>query len=151
MHPHRSAPWQAICWWVISAMVTSMFMTCHSCVSGTSTGCQHQALAIHGSWAISPGNDGLAGSRHLLYFIPGPNDETHGLFGVLTRSRNPNLCHAAGWLAGSYGSQTKEFKQLGLLTGPGAIIKVMQKGGCGSCCPLNAPGIPFCICQGFFM
>lgn len=41
-------------------------------------------LAIDGLWAISPGNDGSAGSRALLYFTAGPDDEQHGLFGVLS-------------------------------------------------------------------
>ncbi|MBS0587183.1 MAG: TIGR03118 family protein [Proteobacteria bacterium] len=47
-------------------------------------------LAIDGLWAISPGNDGLAGSSHLLYFTAGPDDESHGLFGVLTPVPEPS-------------------------------------------------------------
>jgi hypothetical protein len=66
--------------------------------------------------AIAPSSFGIMAGD--LLFIPGPNDETHGLFGVLTRSRNPNLCQAASRLAGSYGSQMKEFKQLGPVNRP---------------------------------
>jgi len=40
-------------------------------------------LAIDGLWALSAGNDGAAGSSDLLYFTAGPDDESHGLFGVL--------------------------------------------------------------------
>jgi uncharacterized protein (TIGR03118 family) len=43
-----------------------------------------QPLSIDGLWALSPGNDGLAGSSQRLYFTAGPDDEEHGLFGVLT-------------------------------------------------------------------
>ena len=41
-------------------------------------------LAIDGLWALAPGNDGNAGSSARLYFTAGPDDESHGLFGVLT-------------------------------------------------------------------
>jgi uncharacterized protein (TIGR03118 family) len=47
-------------------------------------------VAIDGLWAISPGNDGFAGSSHLLYFTAGPNGETHGLFGVLAPVPEPS-------------------------------------------------------------
>jgi uncharacterized protein (TIGR03118 family) len=40
-------------------------------------------LAIDGLWALTPGNDGGAGSSRLLYFSAGPDDEASGLFGVL--------------------------------------------------------------------
>jgi uncharacterized protein (TIGR03118 family) len=56
---------------------------------GQVLGANNQALAIDGLWAISPGNDGSAGSSHMLYFTAGPNDETHGLFGVLTPVPEP--------------------------------------------------------------
>ncbi|SDX59301.1 TIGR03118 family protein [Nitrosomonas oligotropha] len=48
-------------------------------------------LVIDGLWAISPGNDGLAGSSHLLYFTAGPDDESHGLFGVMTPVPEPSV------------------------------------------------------------
>jgi len=41
-------------------------------------------LSIDGLWALAPGNDGSAGSKALIYFTAGPDDESHGLFGVLT-------------------------------------------------------------------
>ena len=47
-------------------------------------------LAVDGLWALSPGNDMFAGSSHLLYFTAGPNEETHGLFGVLTPVPEPS-------------------------------------------------------------
>jgi len=50
----------------------------------------HHPVVIDGLWAISPGNDTMAGSSHLLYFTAGPNDEAHGLFGVLTPVPEPS-------------------------------------------------------------
>ncbi|BCT67798.1 TIGR03118 family protein [Nitrosospira sp. NRS527] len=50
----------------------------------------NKPLAVDGLWALSPGNDTLAGSSHLLYFTAGPNDEAHGLFGVLTPVPEPS-------------------------------------------------------------
>ena len=47
-------------------------------------------LAIDGLWAISPGNDGSAGSSSLLYFTAGPDNESHGLFGVLVAVPEPS-------------------------------------------------------------
>ena len=49
-----------------------------------------QPLSIDGLWALSPGNDGMGGSSHLLYFTAGPDGETHGLFGVLTPVPEPS-------------------------------------------------------------
>lgn len=40
-------------------------------------------LAIDGLWALSVGNNGSGGSSQRLYFTAGPDDEKHGLFGVL--------------------------------------------------------------------
>jgi len=48
-------------------------------------------VVIDGLWAISPGNDTMAGSSHLLYFTAGPDDEAHGLFGVLTPVPEPSV------------------------------------------------------------
>ena len=47
-------------------------------------------VVIDGLWSISPGNDTMAGSSHLLYFTAGPDDEAHGLFGVLTPVPEPS-------------------------------------------------------------
>jgi uncharacterized protein (TIGR03118 family) len=41
-------------------------------------------LAIDGLWGLAPGNGGGAGSSALLYFTAGPDDESNGIFGVLT-------------------------------------------------------------------
>ena len=49
-----------------------------------------QPLSIDGLWALSPGNDGSAGSSQLLYFTAGPGDEKHGLFGVLIAVPEPS-------------------------------------------------------------
>ncbi len=40
-------------------------------------------LAIDGLWALTPGNNGSAGSAERIYFTAGPADETHGAFGVI--------------------------------------------------------------------
>jgi uncharacterized protein (TIGR03118 family) len=50
----------------------------------------NQPIVIDGLWAISPGNDGMGGSSHLLYFAAGPNDENNGLFGVLAPIPEPS-------------------------------------------------------------
>jgi len=42
-----------------------------------------QPLEIEGLWALTPGNDAQAGSSALLYYSAGPDDEEHGVFGVL--------------------------------------------------------------------
>ncbi|MEP7057290.1 MAG: TIGR03118 family protein [Caldimonas sp.] len=48
-------------------------------------------LTIDGLWAIAPGNNGNAGSSALLYFTAGPDDESHGVFGVLTPVPEPSV------------------------------------------------------------
>jgi len=40
-------------------------------------------LVIDGLWAITTGNNGGAGSSGKLYFTAGPDDEAHGLFGLV--------------------------------------------------------------------
>lgn len=47
-------------------------------------------LTIDGLWALGTGNDGQAGSSALLYFTAGPDDEEHGLFGVLSAVPEPS-------------------------------------------------------------
>jgi uncharacterized protein (TIGR03118 family) len=49
----------------------------------------NQPLAIDGLWALAPGNGGTGGSSQRLYFTAGPDDETHGLFGVLDQIPEP--------------------------------------------------------------
>lgn len=48
------------------------------------------SLSIDGLWALAPGNNGGAGSSALLYFTAGPNDESNGLFGVLSPVPEPS-------------------------------------------------------------
>jgi uncharacterized protein (TIGR03118 family) len=48
-------------------------------------------LDIDGLWAITPGNGGNAGSNSLLYFTAGPDDESHGIFGVLVPVPEPSV------------------------------------------------------------
>jgi uncharacterized protein (TIGR03118 family) len=48
-------------------------------------------LDIDGLWAISPGNGASGGSNSLLYFTAGPDDESHGIFGVLTPVPEPSV------------------------------------------------------------
>lgn len=62
--------------------------TTHSFL-GQVTGADGTPLSIDGLWALTPGNDGAAGSSDLLYFSAGPDDETHGLFGVLMAVPEP--------------------------------------------------------------
>jgi len=56
------------------------------------------ALSIDGLWALMPGNDGNGGSSSRLYFTAGPNDESAGLFGVLTPVPEPGSLLALGAL-----------------------------------------------------
>ena len=46
-------------------------------------------LEIDGLWAITPGNDGQAGSSNTLYFSAGPDGEKHGLFGSISAVPEP--------------------------------------------------------------
>jgi len=48
-------------------------------------------LAIDGLWALVPGNGGNAGSPGSVYFTAGPQNETHGLFGVITVVPEPDV------------------------------------------------------------
>jgi uncharacterized protein (TIGR03118 family) len=50
---------------------------------GQVSGGDGKPLVIDGLWALAPGNDGSAGSSQLVYFTAGPDDESHGVFGVL--------------------------------------------------------------------
>ncbi len=65
-----------------------------------------QPIVIDGLWGLMVGNNGGAGSSDKLYFAAGPNDETHGLFGVIKAVPEPSsllllLCGSAGiaWVA----------------------------------------------------
>ncbi len=50
---------------------------------GQLLGADAKPLSIDGLWAITVGNNGSGGSSDKLYFTAGPDDETHGLFGLL--------------------------------------------------------------------
>ena len=41
-------------------------------------------IEIDGLWAIAFGNGSAAGPTGTLYFLAGPSDEAHGLFGSIT-------------------------------------------------------------------
>lgn len=43
-------------------------------------------ITIDGLWGLDAGNDAAAGPSTTLFFSAGPDGETHGLFGTLTRS-----------------------------------------------------------------
>ena len=59
-------------------------------------------VSIDGLWGLSVGNGSSnGGSTQALYFAAGPDDEAHGLFGVLQAVPEPNTAAmlAAGLLA----------------------------------------------------
>jgi len=47
-------------------------------------------IVIDGLWALTAGNNSQAGSSTKLYFSAGPNDESHGLFGVIASVPEPS-------------------------------------------------------------
>jgi uncharacterized protein (TIGR03118 family) len=50
---------------------------------GQLNGANGQPLVIDGLWALIAGNGVAAGSTDRIYFSAGPNDEAHGVFGVI--------------------------------------------------------------------
>jgi len=58
---------------------------------GQLTAADGTPLTIDGLWALAPGNDGSAGSSALLYFTAGPDDESHGILGVLNPVPEPPI------------------------------------------------------------
>jgi uncharacterized protein (TIGR03118 family) len=52
---------------------------------GLLKGTNHRPIEIDGLWGIGFGNNGGAGPSSTLYFAAGPEDETHGLFGSITK------------------------------------------------------------------
>ncbi|HEY6961515.1 MAG TPA: TIGR03118 family protein [Gaiellaceae bacterium] len=43
-----------------------------------------EPIEVDGLWAIAFGNGAASGPTNTLYFLSGPNDESHGLFGSIT-------------------------------------------------------------------
>ena len=58
---------------------------------GQLMGVDGMPLTIDGLWALAPGNDGAAGSSKLLYFTAGPDDESHGILGVMAPIPEPPI------------------------------------------------------------
>ena len=52
---------------------------------GVIKGTNHKPITIDGLWGIGFGNGGGAGPSNTLFFAAGPEDETEGLFGSITR------------------------------------------------------------------
>jgi len=50
---------------------------------GALRGVNNQIISIDGLWALTFGNGGSTGPRNAVFFTAGPEDESHGLFGVL--------------------------------------------------------------------
>jgi uncharacterized protein (TIGR03118 family) len=63
---------------------------------GQVSGLDGQPLVIDGLWALSPGNNGSAGSKNTIYFSAGPGDEMHGLFGYLMPVPEPGTAVILG-------------------------------------------------------
>jgi uncharacterized protein (TIGR03118 family) len=70
---------------------------------GALRGSDGQPLAIDGLWGLIAGNDAGAGSANRIYFTAGPQDEHHGLLGVIAPAavpEPPSLALAGIALAG---------------------------------------------------
>jgi uncharacterized protein (TIGR03118 family) len=52
---------------------------------GVMKGTDHKPIEIDGLWGIGFGNGANAGPTNTLFFAAGPEDETHGLFGSITK------------------------------------------------------------------
>src|SRR5262249_10157885 len=59
----------------------------HFKFDGQLRGPQGQPVTIDGLWGLAVGNDAQAGPSSTVFFTAGPDDESHGLFGTLTRTR----------------------------------------------------------------
>jgi uncharacterized protein (TIGR03118 family) len=57
---------------------------------GQLKGTNGQPLVIDGLWGLTPGNDTAAGNSNSIYFSAGPQDESNGLFGVITAVPEPS-------------------------------------------------------------
>lgn len=56
------------------------------------------AIAIDGLWGLMVGN-GVTGSADKVYFAAGPNDEAHGLFGVIEAAPGVAVPEPSSWLS----------------------------------------------------
>jgi uncharacterized protein (TIGR03118 family) len=52
---------------------------------GVLKGTDRRPISIDGLWGIGFGNGAASGPRDTLFFAAGPDDETHGLFGSITK------------------------------------------------------------------
>jgi uncharacterized protein (TIGR03118 family) len=52
---------------------------------GVVKGVDHRPIVIDGLWGLGFGNGAAAGPMNTLFFAAGPDDETHGLFGSITK------------------------------------------------------------------
>jgi len=69
--------------------------------AGTLMGPGNTPISIDGLWALIPGNGGMAGSIDSIYFSAGPDEESHGLFGVIAAVPEPGTLLLLGFgLAG---------------------------------------------------
>ena len=76
-------------------------------------------ITIDGLWGLAPGNGGNGGSKDLLYFTAGPDDETHGLFGVLAVPEPPSGALLAFGLA-AVAACVRRWPGIGPRPAPGA-------------------------------
>ena len=68
--------------------ISAFDVTTHAFL-GQVNGADGMPLSIDGLWGLSVGNGAGAGSIHALYFSAGPDDESHGLFGVMQAVPEP--------------------------------------------------------------
>lgn len=68
--------------------INAFDITTHALL-GQVNGADGKPLVIDGLWGLSVGNGAGAGSIHALYFSAGPDDESHGLFGVMQAVPEP--------------------------------------------------------------
>ena len=62
--------------------INAFDLTTHA-FDGQLLGLDGNPLVIDGLWGLIAGNGGNGGGTQSIYFSAGPDDETHGLFGVL--------------------------------------------------------------------